>query len=69
MQFDRELRSLISYLTSATTWTLRDKFARLTQMSTILNLEQVRIIFVSLRSDKCLIMELKITSLMSGFEK
>ncbi|KAG8196740.1 hypothetical protein JTE90_014474 [Oedothorax gibbosus] len=39
--FDRELRLIIAFLTSATTWTIRDKFARLTQISTILNLENV----------------------------
>ncbi len=38
---DREVRSLVSFLTSVTTWTIRDKFARLTQMSTLLNLESV----------------------------
>lgn len=41
MQFDKELRSLISFLTSMTTWTIRDRFARLTQTATILNLETV----------------------------
>ncbi|KAI0235623.1 Conserved oligomeric Golgi complex subunit 4 [Lamellibrachia satsuma] len=41
LQFDKELRSLIGYLTSVTTWTIRDRFARLTQMATILNLERV----------------------------
>ena len=41
LQFDKELRSVVGYLTSVTTWTLRDKFARLTQMATILNLERV----------------------------
>lgn len=41
LQFDKELRSLVNYLTSATTWTIRDKFARLSQISTILNLENV----------------------------
>ncbi|ESO82827.1 hypothetical protein LOTGIDRAFT_108827, partial [Lottia gigantea] len=41
LQFDKELRSLVGYLTSVTTWTIRDKFARLTQMATILNLEKV----------------------------
>ena len=38
---DREVRSLVSFLTSVTTWSVRDRFARLTQMSTILNLESV----------------------------
>lgn len=41
LQFDRELRVLVAYLTSVTTWTIRDKFARLTQIATILNLETV----------------------------
>ncbi|XP_075045509.1 conserved oligomeric Golgi complex subunit 4 [Mixophyes fleayi] len=41
LQFDKELRSLIAYLTTMTTWTIRDKFARLSQMATILNLERV----------------------------
>lgn len=39
--FDREVRSLVSFLTSGTTWTVRDKFARLTQIATVLNLESV----------------------------
>uniref|UniRef100_A0A3Q3PZL3 Conserved oligomeric Golgi complex subunit 4 n=1 Tax=Monopterus albus TaxID=43700 RepID=A0A3Q3PZL3_MONAL len=41
LQFDKELRSLVAYLSTVTTWTIRDKFARLTQMATILNLERV----------------------------
>ncbi|XP_076331924.1 conserved oligomeric Golgi complex subunit 4 [Tachypleus tridentatus] len=41
LQFDKELRALVTYLTSITTWTIRDKFARLTQIATILNLERV----------------------------
>lgn len=41
LQFDKELRALVGYLSSVTTWTIRDKFARLTQMATILNLERV----------------------------
>ena len=41
LQFDKELRAIVGYLTSVTTWTLRDKFARLTQMATILNLESI----------------------------
>ena len=42
LQFDKELRSLVGYLTAVTQWTIRDKFARLTQISTLLNLEKVR---------------------------
>uniref|UniRef100_A0A673J3A3 Conserved oligomeric Golgi complex subunit 4 n=1 Tax=Sinocyclocheilus rhinocerous TaxID=307959 RepID=A0A673J3A3_9TELE len=41
LQFDKELRALVAYLSSVTSWTIRDKFARLTQMATILNLERV----------------------------
>ncbi|XP_054245663.1 conserved oligomeric Golgi complex subunit 4 isoform X2 [Indicator indicator] len=41
LHFDKELRSLVAYLTTVTTWTIRDKFARLSQMATILNLERV----------------------------
>ncbi|XP_021935308.1 conserved oligomeric Golgi complex subunit 4 isoform X2 [Zootermopsis nevadensis] len=39
--FDKEVRALVSYLTSTTSWSIRDKFARLTQMATVLNLERV----------------------------
>lgn len=42
LQFDKELRSLIQYLTSITEWTVRDKFARLSQIATVLNLEKVQ---------------------------
>lgn len=43
LQFDKELRSLVGYLTAVTQWTIRDKFARLTQIATVLNLEKVTI--------------------------
>src|SRR5262245_34713100 len=33
LQLDKELRILVGYLTSATTWSVRDKFSRLTQMT------------------------------------
>eukprot|EP00092_Neocalanus_flemingeri_P002605 GFUD01002792.1.p1 GENE.GFUD01002792.1~~GFUD01002792.1.p1 ORF type:complete len:401 (+),score=143.44 GFUD01002792.1:554-1756(+) len=39
LQFDREMRSLSSFLTSVTTWTIRDKFSRLQQMAAMLNME------------------------------
>ena len=42
LQFDKELRALVGYLTAITQWTIRDKFARLTQIATVLNLEKVR---------------------------
>ncbi|UYV63980.1 hypothetical protein LAZ67_2006240, partial [Cordylochernes scorpioides] len=41
LQFDRELRAIVAYLTSATTWSIRDHFVRLNQMATLLNLETV----------------------------
>merc|ERR1719457_220423 len=31
LQFDKELRSLTSFLTSVTTWSIRDKFSRVSQ--------------------------------------
>ena len=34
-----QVRALSSFLTSVTTWTIRDKFARLSQMAALLNLE------------------------------
>lgn len=48
LQFDKELRGLVGYLSSVTTWTIRDKFARLTQMATILNLERVCVTQISI---------------------
>ncbi|CAH1105203.1 unnamed protein product [Psylliodes chrysocephalus] len=42
---DKEVRSLAGYITAATSWSVRDKFARLTQIATILNLEQVNEIY------------------------
>lgn len=39
--FDKEVRALVSYLTSTTSWSIRDKFSRLTQISTLLNLERL----------------------------
>ncbi|XP_056646847.1 conserved oligomeric Golgi complex subunit 4 [Diorhabda sublineata] len=42
---DKEVRSLAGYITAATSWSVRDKFARLTQIATVLNLEQVHEIY------------------------
>lgn len=39
--FDKEVRALVSFFTSGTSWSIREKFFRLTQMATILNLESV----------------------------
>lgn len=41
MQLDKEVRSLVAYLVNVATWSVRDKFARLNQIATILNLESV----------------------------
>ncbi|GAV75387.1 COG4 domain-containing protein [Cephalotus follicularis] len=41
LQLDRDSRTLVSHFSSMTQRTVRDKFARLTQMATILNLEKV----------------------------
>ncbi|XP_047311085.1 conserved oligomeric Golgi complex subunit 4-like [Impatiens glandulifera] len=41
LQLDRDIRALVSFFSSMTQRTVRDKFARLTQMATILNLEKV----------------------------
>ncbi|XP_044728429.1 conserved oligomeric Golgi complex subunit 4 [Chrysoperla carnea] len=38
---DKEIRALTTYLTSATSWSIRDKFTRLIQIATILNMERV----------------------------
>ncbi|CAM8963948.1 unnamed protein product [Rhodiola kirilowii] len=38
---DRDARTLVSHFSGMTQRTVRDKFARLTQMATILNLEKV----------------------------
>ncbi|XVF26456.1 hypothetical protein REPUB_Repub14bG0018100 [Reevesia pubescens] len=41
LQLDRDTRALVSHFSEMTQRTVRDKFARLTQMATILNLERV----------------------------
>ncbi|XP_003737789.1 conserved oligomeric Golgi complex subunit 4 [Galendromus occidentalis] len=41
MQFDRELRFLIGYLTKIASWSIRDKFSKLTQIALLLNVESV----------------------------
>lgn len=38
---DQEVRAICSYLTAATSWSVRDKMIRLTQIATLLNLEKV----------------------------
>ena len=41
LQLDRDARTLVGHFSSMTQRTVRDKFARLTQMATILKLEKV----------------------------
>ena len=41
VQLDKDLRLLVGYFSSQTQWPVRDKFARLMQMATILNFEVV----------------------------
>jgi len=43
VQLDKDLRVLTGYLSSHTSWPVRDKFARLMQISTLLTLETVRL--------------------------
>lgn len=50
---DQEVRTLGLFLSAATSWSVRDKMVRLTQMATLLNLEQVRCV---LRMLWCLIL-------------
>lgn len=38
---DKEVRSLAGYITAGTYWSARDQFARLTQIATILNFDQI----------------------------
>ena len=39
-QLEKDIRKLCTYLTSLTSWSIRDRFARLTQMATLLSLER-----------------------------
>ncbi|KAJ3099826.1 Translation initiation factor 3 subunit c [Phlyctochytrium bullatum] len=41
IRFDKDVRALTSYLTSLTKWSMRDKFARLNQISILLNLDKL----------------------------
>lgn len=38
---DKDVRALAGYLTTSTSYSIRDKFARLTQIATVLNLERI----------------------------
>lgn len=41
LALDQEVRALCSYLAASTSWSVRDKMVRLTQIATLLNLEKV----------------------------
>ncbi len=41
LQLDKEVRALVNYLSTATTWTIRDRLTRLTQIVTLLNMENL----------------------------
>ncbi|KAJ3162277.1 Golgi transport complex subunit 4, partial [Irineochytrium annulatum] len=41
LRFDKDVRGLTSYLTSLTQWSLRDKYARLSQIAIIVSLDKV----------------------------
>ena len=41
VQLDKELRVLVGYLSATSAWTIRDRFTRLTQMATLLNLDKL----------------------------
>lgn len=41
LALDKEVRALVSYFSTAASWSVRDKLARLSQVATVLNLEQV----------------------------
>ena len=42
---DKEIRVLINYLTSLTSWSIREKFSRLTQIAILLSLENLTELF------------------------
>ncbi|KAJ8918457.1 hypothetical protein NQ315_008154 [Exocentrus adspersus] len=42
---DKEVRTLAGYMTATTSWSVRDKFGRLTQIATVVNLEQLNEIY------------------------
>lgn len=45
LQLDKELRFLVNYLTSLTSWSTREKFSRLSQISILLSLENLDELF------------------------
>lgn len=45
LRLDKEIRVLINYLTSLTSWSIREKFARLSQITILLSLESLDELF------------------------
>lgn len=41
LQLDREVRAIVGYLSQVSEWGVRDQLTRLTQMATLLNLENI----------------------------
>ncbi|XP_069957508.1 conserved oligomeric Golgi complex subunit 4 isoform X1 [Cherax quadricarinatus] len=41
LQFDREVRAIVGYLSQVSEWSVREQLTRLTQMATLLNLEHL----------------------------
>lgn len=41
LQFDREVRAIVGYLSQVSEWGVREQLTRLTQMATLLNLENL----------------------------
>jgi len=45
MLLDKHIRTLSSYLTNSSSWSSRDRFTKLTQISTLLNMEKAQEIY------------------------
>ncbi|RWS29980.1 Conserved oligomeric Golgi complex subunit 4-like protein [Leptotrombidium deliense] len=52
LQLDRELRALIGYITSLTTWSLRDKFNRLRDIALVLSADTVSEVIEFFKEEK-----------------
>ena len=47
LQFDREVRAIVGYLSQVSEWGVREHLTRLTQMATLLNLENLAEVSIS----------------------
>ena len=43
MQLEKEQRALVTYLSSISTWSIRERFSRLQQIALLLDLEHVQL--------------------------